>query len=93
LNASNDSTAATGLRGWWASPPRQGPRRLIAPWEYRHLRLFGAMRAVVGCVLAGIGAVVLSHSAYAWAALFLALAALSLATGYWYLTLARSETA
>ena len=31
MNAPNDDTAAKGLRGWWARPPRSGMRRGIAP--------------------------------------------------------------
>ena len=42
MNAPSDSTAANGPGGWWASPPRSGLERLISPWEYRHLRFFGA---------------------------------------------------
>ena len=44
MNAPDDNTAAKGLRGWWASPPRPGMERLIVPYEYRHLRFFGAGR-------------------------------------------------
>ena len=42
MHAANDNTAAKGLRGWWLTPPRPGLRRLINPWEYRHLRLLGS---------------------------------------------------
>jgi len=93
MNAPNDNTARKGLRGWWLSPPRPGPQRLINPWEYRHLRVFGVMRIAGGIVLAGIGAFVLSYGAYGWAAFFLVLAALNLAGGYWYTTIARSASA
>ena len=48
MNASNVNTAAKILRGWWASPPRRGIRRLIIPWEYRHLRGFGLTRIAGG---------------------------------------------
>jgi hypothetical protein len=44
MNGPNDNTAAKGLRGWWASPPRPGLQRLIVPYEYRHLRAFGVTR-------------------------------------------------
>ena len=47
MNAPNDNAAAKGLRGWWASPPRPGLHRLINPWEYRHLRVFGVTRMPV----------------------------------------------
>ena len=93
MNPPNDNTARKGLRGWWLSPPRSGPQRLINPWEYRHLRVFGVTRIAGGIVAAGIGAFILSYSAYGWAALFLVLGALNLAGGYWYLTIARSASA
>jgi hypothetical protein len=93
MNPPNDNTPAKGLRGWWASPPRPGMQRLIIPWEYRHLRVFGVMRIAAGIVAAGIGAFILSYGAYGWAALFLVLGALNLAGGYWYLTIARSASA
>ena len=92
MNAPNDNTAAKGLRGWWASPARPGLQRLINPWEYRHLRVFGVARIVGGIVAAGIGAFILSYGAYGWTAFFLVLAALNLADGYWELTIARSAS-
>ena len=93
MNAPHDSTAAKGLRGWWASPPRPGMQRLINPWEYRHLRVFGSTRIAGGSVAAAAGVVCLSYGVYGWAAFFLVLAALNLAGGYWYLTIARSASA
>ena len=93
MYAQNDSTAPKGLRGWWASPPRSGLRRLIAPWEYRHLRAFGVTRIAGGSVAAAAGVVCLSYGVYGWAAFFLVLAALNLAGGYWYLTIVRSASA
>jgi hypothetical protein len=93
MYAQNDNTAPKGLRGWWASPPRSGPRRLIAPWEYRHLRAFGVTRIAGGGVAAAAGVVCLSYGVYGWAAFFLVLAALNLAGGYWYLTIVRSAAA
>jgi hypothetical protein len=90
MNASNDNTAARSLRGWWASPPRRGMQRLIVPYEYRHLRLFGTGRIAGGAVAATAGVVCLSYGVYGWAAFFLVLGALNLAGGYWYLTVARS---
>ena len=90
MNAPNDNTAAKRLREWWASPPRSGTQRLINPWVYRHLRVFGVMRIAGGIVAAGLGAFILSYGAYGWAALFLVLGALNLAGGYWYITIARS---
>ena len=74
----------------WASPSRPGMQRLIIPWEYRHLRAFGITRIVGGIVAAGIGAFILSYSAYGWAGLFLVIATLNLAVGSWELAIARS---
>jgi hypothetical protein len=68
------------------TPPRTSIRRLIVPWEYRHLRAFGVTRIVAGAA----GLVCLSYGVYGWAALFLVIGALNLAGGYWYLTIARS---
>jgi hypothetical protein len=82
-----------GLRGWWLSPPRRGIYRLIAPWEYRHLRFFGAGRIAGGSVAAAAGVVCLSYGVYGWAAFFLVIAALNLAGGSWYLTIDRSASA
>jgi hypothetical protein len=93
MNARDDGTAAKGLRAWWLSPPRSGAHRLIAPWEYRHLRAFGVTRLAGGGVAAGAGVVCLSYRAYGWAAFFLAVGALNLSGGYWYLTIARSAAA
>ena len=93
MNAPNDNSAAKGLRGWWLTPPRSGMQRLIAPWEYHHLRLFGIMRFAGGVVAAAAGAVCLWYGVYAWAAFFLVVAALSLLGGYWELAIARHKTA
>jgi hypothetical protein len=93
MNAPNDHTAATGLRGWWASPPRPGMQRLISPWEYRHLRAFGVTRIAGGSVAGAAGVVCLSYGVYDWAAFFLAISGLNLAGGYWYLTIDRSAPA
>jgi hypothetical protein len=65
--------------------------RMINPWEYRHLRLSGATRIVGGSVAAAAGVVCLSYDAYGWAAFFLALSALNLAGGSWYLIIAHSR--
>ena len=93
MNAPNDNIPAKGLRGWWASPPRPGLQRLIVPYEYRHLRFFGVGRIPGGIVAAAAGIVCLSYSVYGWAAFFLVVAALNLAGGYWYITIARSASA
>jgi len=93
MNATNHDTAAKRLREWWASPPRSGLQRLIIPWEYRHLRVFGVMRIAGGIAAAGIGAFILSSGAYGWAALFLVIAAANLAAGCWEIAVARSTSA
>ena len=93
MNAPDDNTAAKGLRGWWASPPRQGKRRMINPWAYRHLRFFGTAHIAGGSVAATAGFICLSYRVYGWAAFFLVSAGLNLAGGSWYLTIARSEPA
>ena len=93
MNAATNNNAAKRLREWWASPPRSGLQRLIIPWEYRYLRVFGLMRIAGGIVAAGIGAFIISYGAYGWAAFFLVLGAADLAVGYWEITIARSAAA
>jgi hypothetical protein len=90
MNAAN-TTAAKGLRGWWATPPRSGMRRLINPIAYRHPRALAVMHIVGGSVAAAAGIVCLAYSVYGWAAFFLVLAAGNLAGGYWYVTIARER--
>jgi hypothetical protein len=63
------------------------------PWEYRHLRFSGVARIVGGSAGAAAGVVCLSYGVYGWAAFFLAIGALNLGGGYWYLTVDRSATA
>jgi hypothetical protein len=92
MNAHNANTAPRGLRGWWLTPPRPGMQRLINPWEYRHLRVFGVTRVAGGSVAAAAGVVCLSYGVYGWAAFFLVIGALNLAGGYRYLTIARSTS-
>ncbi len=91
MNAPNDNTALKRLRAWWATPPRRGMQRLIWPWEYRHIRAFGIARIVGGCVQVTAGLICLAYAAYGWAAFFLVIAAVTLAAGYWELTIARSQ--
>jgi hypothetical protein len=98
MNAPNGDTAPKGLRGWWASPPRSGMQRIIAPWEYRHLRGFARVRIAAGVVLAGLGAVTLVGGSFTtvavgWAMLFLAAAAGSFAWAAWDLAIARTASA
>jgi hypothetical protein len=41
-------------------------RRLIAPWEYRHLRPWAGSRFACGIALVGLGAVTLSFGGNDW---------------------------
>jgi hypothetical protein len=93
MNAPNNNTAASRLRGWWFSPPRPGMQRLINPWAYRNLRFFGVAHVAGGSAAAAAGVVCLAYGVYGWAAFFLALGALNLAGGSWYLTIDRSASA
>jgi hypothetical protein len=98
MHAPNDNAAPRGLRGWWASPPRSGLRRIISPWEYRHLRGWAGVRMASGLVLVGLGAVTLlfggnDWETYGWTLVWLALAAAQFSFAYWELTIARSESA
>ena len=95
MNASNENTAPKGLRGWWASPPRTGVRRFIAPWEYRHLRAWARVRFAVAVVLIGLG--IVTHAlggddvaAYGWTAFWLVLAVAQLSVACWFLSIDRS---
>jgi hypothetical protein len=91
MNALNDTAAAKRLRAWWLSSPRRGIHRIIAPWEYRHLRGFGVTRVFGGAVAAAAGLICLAYDVYGWAAFFLIIASLNLGGGYWYLTIVRSR--
>jgi hypothetical protein len=93
MNAPNYNSAARRLRRWWFTPPRPGMQRLINPWEYRHIRVFGVIRTFGGGVAAAAGLVCLAYRVYGWAAFFLVIGALSFAAGYWFLTIARSRSA
>jgi hypothetical protein len=68
-------------------------RLLINPWEYRHLRFVGVTRIAGGSLAAAAGVICLGYGVYGWAAFFLMIAALNLAGGGWFLTIARSPTA
>ena len=93
MNAPDDNTAWKRLRGWWLTPPRPGLQRLIHPWEYRRLRFLGVRKIAAGSVAAAAGFICLAYGGYGWAAFFLVLATLNLAGGYWYVTIAHSESA
>jgi hypothetical protein len=90
MNAPNEGAAARGPREWWQTPPRSGMQRLINPWEYRHLRAFGVTRIAAGSVAAAAGVICLAYDVDGWAAFFLAIGALNIGGGYWYLTIDRS---
>jgi hypothetical protein len=85
----NAAHGHTSLRGWWASPPRSGVSRLIAPYEYRHLRFFGGLHMAGGSLAAVACAICLAYGVFGWAAFFGVIAALNLAGGYWFITMAR----
>jgi hypothetical protein len=93
----NDNTTPSSTTTWWhwGTPPRSGMQRIIAPWEYRHLRAFARVRIASCIVLVGLGAVTLfggsfSAKAVGWAALFLAVAAVNCSVAAWELAIARS---
>jgi DNA-binding MarR family transcriptional regulator len=90
---SHQHTTSKRLHPWWTSPPRSGPRLIISPIEYRHLRAFGRVRIASGIVLTGLGTLTLAfggndRETYGWASLFLAGAAANLASGCWELAIA-----
>jgi hypothetical protein len=100
MNAQNDNPARSSTTTWWrwGTPPRSGMQRIIAPWEYRHLRGWAGVRTAAGIVLVGLGAVTLfggsfSPKAAGWATLFLVAAAAQLSFAYWELAIARSASA
>jgi hypothetical protein len=85
-----------------AAPPRSAMRRLITPWEYRHLSAVAGVRFVAGGFTLGIGTVLLSlgrsaetgrerRKCYGWAAFFLVLSTLQFLGGYLNTNVARSE--
>jgi low temperature requirement protein LtrA len=83
------------------SPSRPVLRRLIRPWEYRHLHAAMAVRFTGGGFQLGLGLCLLSlgrqagteaerRKCYRWSAWFLASAALNLMGGLLDLTAART---
>ena len=100
MNAQNDNTTPSSTTTWWrwGTPPRSGMQRMIAPWEYRHLRGWARMRITAAVVLVGLGGVTLvggsfTTKAAVWAALFLAAAAAQYSFAAWELAIARSASA
>lgn len=80
------------------TPPRSGMQRLIAPWEYRHLRAFAGLRFATGIAAVTLAGLLIIYgwaaAAEPWfAALLLAAAALNFSFGYWEMTIARSASA
>lgn len=84
-----------------SAPSRSGLRRLVTPWEYRHIHTVAAVRFTSGGFQLGVGLVLVSlgskagtneerRKAYGWAAWFLGMAALQLAGGCIDLAVARS---
>lgn len=82
--------------------PQSMMRRLIRPFEYRHLHAVGGVRLAAGGFQLGIGLVLVSlgrqartdrerRKCYGWAAWFLGMAGLQLLGGYMDLTVASSE--
>jgi hypothetical protein len=91
-NRPDDNAAAEGP----GSSARSGIRRIISPWEYRHLRFWAGVRIGAGTVLAGLGIVTLGFGGndaktYGWTMAFLALAAANVAFARWELAIARSQ--
>ena len=100
MNAQNDNTTPSSTTTWWrwGTPPRSGMQRMIAPWEYRHLRAWARVRTAAGIVLAGLGTVTLfggsfSPKAAGFAALLLVAAAGSFSFAAWERAIARSAAA
>ncbi len=96
MSTATHNHAFNGLRRWWTSPSRSGPRLIISPIEYRHLRAFGRVRIASAVVLTGLGSATLcfggnDRKTYGWATWFVTGAAANLAYGYWQLSIA-SET-
>ena len=98
MNAANDHTAPKGLFGWWASPPRTGMRRIIAPWEYRHLLGFARLRIAGGLVTVGLAIVTLAFGGInavtaSLTLVWLVMAAAQFAFASWLLAIRRSQAA
>jgi hypothetical protein len=100
MYAQNGGPTPSSTTTWWrwGSPPRSGMRRLIAPWEYRHLRVFARVRIAAGIVLVGLGLITLvggslTAKAVGFAALFLVAAAGSFSLATWELGIARCAAA
>jgi hypothetical protein len=89
------ASAPKGLRGWWMTPPRTGIRRIISPWEYRHLRTWATVRMAAGVILIGLGFSTLGFggsdsTTYIWASAFLVTGVAEFGVASWLLSVARS---
>jgi hypothetical protein len=84
------------------TPSRSVMRRLIRPWEYRHLQAVANLRFAGGGFQLGVGLVLLSlgrqagtdrerRKCYGWAAWFLGMSALQFTGGIIDVVAARSE--
>jgi hypothetical protein len=72
-------------------------RRIISPWEYRHLSAWAGVRIAGGTALVGLGVVTLAFGGndgktYGWTVAFLALAAAQFSFACWELAIARSAS-
>jgi hypothetical protein len=99
MNTQNGNTTSSSTTTWWrwGTPPRSGMQRIIAPWEYRHLRGWARVRITAGTVLVGLGAITLfggsfSAKATGWAMLFLGAAAAQILFAAWELAIVRSAS-
>ena len=84
-----------GLRGLWTNPPRSGLRLIIAPWEYRHLRVFAGVHAASAALLMMLGLLTLGFGGsdtktYLWTLGWMAAAAAHAAVARWERSIARS---
>ena len=61
-------------------------------WSTATSASLGSLHIAGGSVAAAAGLICLWYGVYGWAAFFLVIAALNLAGGYWYLTIARSDS-
>jgi NhaP-type Na+/H+ or K+/H+ antiporter len=71
-------------------------RRIISPWEYRHLRTWAGARMTGAAVLVTLAVVTLSAGGndwktYSWSLAFCAAGAANLAYACWELSIARSQ--
>jgi hypothetical protein len=89
MNARNDNATPGSTTSWWrwGTPPRSGMRRVVPPWEYRHLRGWAGVHFAAGIVLVIFGAVLLPYS---WWATLVLVAAAPFSLGCWEMTIARS---